>query len=86
MEICKNCREDIKQDDKGSWVDATGGDGCLQEDDTNQVHTLAPEYIDCVNCGNYEVPFINSDDDACERCLAEWAQERRDQEWDYWHA
>jgi hypothetical protein len=85
-EICKHCREEIKQDAQGSWVDATDGDGCLQEDNTNQVHELAPDEIDCANCGSNTIPFTNDTDDTCGRCIAEWEQEKRDREWDYWHA
>lgn len=84
-EICKHCREDIKQDAQGSWVDSTDGDGCLQEDETNQVHEPAPEEIPCVGCGN-DIQFLNDTDDFCERCVGEAEQERRDREWDYWHA
>lgn len=84
-EICKHCREDIKPDGQGSWVDATDGDGCLQEDDTNQVHEPAPEEIECEGCGR-EMPFINSTDDYCDNCVADAEQEMRDREWDYWHA
>lgn len=32
---CEFCGAGIEQDDKGSWVDATGGDGCPGDDDGN---------------------------------------------------
>lgn len=41
IEICKHCGQNIQMA-KGYyptvWVDNTDGDGCLQENSTNQVH------------------------------------------------
>jgi hypothetical protein len=36
--ICKHCLQSITPDGQGSWLDATDGDGCLQENATNEVH------------------------------------------------
>lgn len=35
---CINCGAGIHEDANGSWIDETGGDGCLQESPDNQVH------------------------------------------------
>ena len=38
----------------------------------------------CEGCEENEV--VERLSDLCDRCEREWEQERRDREWDYWHA
>jgi len=83
MELCKYCRDNIESVD-GVWVD-TSKEATCSEREENEPHEVAPEEIECGSCGE-TIPFDNNTDDTCERCIAEWEQERRDQEWDYWHA
>ena len=42
--------------------------------------------VDVRMCEGCEENEAQSGDDLCERCEREWAQERADREWDYWHA
>ena len=42
--------------------------------------------VDVRLCEGCEENEISSGDEFCYRCEREWAQERADREWDYWHA
>lgn len=82
MELCKHCREDIELVND-VWTDKHSETTCSERDE-NEPHEVAPEEIEC-GCGE-AISFRNDTDDSCESCIAEWEQQRRDQEWDYWHA
>lgn len=84
METCQHCQEQINKDTE-VWVDNSGGDVCGWNGG-NEPHEPTPDTCDCEGCGK-EIGFVyDKDERHCESCVAEYEQELRDREWDYWHA
>jgi hypothetical protein len=80
---CKDCDEQVRLNSDGLWVtaDATDFDICSITDSN---HTPAPEFTKCENgCGNEVAWNYDETERYCERCVAEYEQQLRDQEWDY---
>ena len=40
---CINCNQVIEKDELESWIDKSGGDGCLQDSYENDVHKPSQE-------------------------------------------
>ena len=82
-ETCKHCLEQIRLNSENRWAtsDPTDFDICSI---TNSNHAPAPETIECENkCGNEVAWNYDETERYCERCVAEYEQQMRDQEWDY---
>lgn len=81
-ETCKNCQDPIRLNDDGVWVTSQAVEFDLCNGET--VHAPAPETTACENgCGTEVTWSFNEEDRYCERCVAEYEQQMRDQEWDY---